>query len=273
VTAQITVAVASQDRALRLRWLLNALAAQTAPAGSFDVVVAPGSEEAEVARVLSSHPLVAGGTAHVVAAPPGAGLTARRNVAWRAAAAPLVAFCDDDVRPPEDWVERLLEAAAASPGAIVEGALEPDPTEGNLMRTKVSLTRRSEPPAAVPPLTTLLVPREVLEAAGGLDDTAPTDELAGLDLVARAQAPRAAAPEIVVYAAVHPVAPLGLARRLLAARHLPWVVARHPELGEAGPLLRRDRSPTEDGRLGRARRATRVGLERAILAYGERRPR
>jgi hypothetical protein len=112
VTAQITVAVASQDRALRLRWLLNALAAQTAPAGTFEVVIAHDPGHPEITRVLGSHELVAAGIARGVPAGPALGLTARRNLAWRAGQAALVAFCDDDVRPPEDWVGRLAAAAA-----------------------------------------------------------------------------------------------------------------------------------------------------------------
>src|SRR4051794_4099418 len=47
----------------------------------------------------------------------GRGPAAARNVGWRAARAPWVAFLDDDVVPPADWRERLqADLRAAGPG-------------------------------------------------------------------------------------------------------------------------------------------------------------
>src|SRR5256885_9663549 len=61
-----------------------------------------------------------------------AGPTAKRNVGWRATAAPLVAFTDDDCRAHPSWLESLL-AAANGGGTFMQGRTEPDPDERHLL--------------------------------------------------------------------------------------------------------------------------------------------
>src|SRR2546423_9914478 len=110
----VAVAVASHDRPLGLRWLLNALEGQTLEPGRFEVVVVQDSTGDETARLLAEHPLAAAGVLRAVPLPPGsASLAAMRNAGWRGAGAELVAFTDDDCRPRADWLERLVEAARA----------------------------------------------------------------------------------------------------------------------------------------------------------------
>lgn len=51
----------------------------------------------------------------------GTGPAAARNVGWRSSAAEWIAFLDDDVLPPDDWVDQLLadlRATAATTGAV-----------------------------------------------------------------------------------------------------------------------------------------------------------
>src|SRR5256885_8996769 len=61
-----------------------------------------------------------------------AGPTAKRNVGWRATAAPLVAFTDDDCRAHPSWLESLL-AAPNGGGTFMQGRTEPDPDERHLL--------------------------------------------------------------------------------------------------------------------------------------------
>ena len=98
---EIAVVIPSHDRPLRLRWLLNALAEQTLARDRFEVVVGHDSSGAETAELLATHPLAEAGVLRSVALRPGTAPPGRnRNAAWREARAPVIAFTDDDCRPP-----------------------------------------------------------------------------------------------------------------------------------------------------------------------------
>src|SRR3954468_15848313 len=104
----VGVVIASHGRALRLRWLLNALEEQRA-AGPFEVVVVHDYEAAERARLLDDHSLVRTRAARLLAIARGSGSPARqRNLGWRTATASLIAFTDDDCRPDPEWLEALV---------------------------------------------------------------------------------------------------------------------------------------------------------------------
>src|SRR5215208_5672349 len=124
---EIAVVVASHDRPLRLRWLLEALSERTLERDRFEVVV-HDSTGSETDALLEAHPLARHGTLRHIRRPPGSSPPgANRNAAWRAARAPIVVFTDDDCRPPGRWLAKALQAADAHPGAIVQGATHPDP--------------------------------------------------------------------------------------------------------------------------------------------------
>src|SRR6202040_3789959 len=106
----------------------NALEEQTLPADDWEVVVAHDSSGPETEELLSTHPLAARGTLRHVTLPPGSAPPgANRNAAWRIARGSVIAFTDDDCRPPADWLQNALSAARRSPGAIVQGATRKDP--------------------------------------------------------------------------------------------------------------------------------------------------
>src|SRR5687767_2596840 len=111
-TPEIAVVVASHDRALRLRWLLNALEEQTLERDRWEIVVGHDSEGPETDELLTTHPLALSGSLRHVTLPPGSAPPgANRNAALRIVRAPLVAFTDDDCRPPRDWLANALKAA------------------------------------------------------------------------------------------------------------------------------------------------------------------
>jgi GT2 family glycosyltransferase len=234
-TPRIAVAVASHARPLRLRWLLNALAEQTLARESWELVVAHDSgADSETERLLREHPAV---DRHVTFSGT-RGPAELRNAAWRATSAPLVAFTDDDCRPPADWLERA--ARAGREDAIVQGATRPDPDEAALLRAPHPRTVRIDPPTWSAQTCNIVYPRTVLERLDGFDAQGlPLCAGEDTDLAWRARALGVAvvgAPEVVTY---HCVEAMGLwprARFTWRWRQLPALVRRHPELRRELPL-------------------------------------
>jgi GT2 family glycosyltransferase len=203
---EIAVVVASHDRPLRLRWLLNALEHQTLARDRWEVVVAHDSSGPDTDELLREHPLAAEGVLSHVTFDPGRGSAAkRRNAGWRKSRAPLIAFTDDDCRPPPDWLERALEAASRHPGAIVQGKTAPDPDEGCEFSGAHVQTQAIEPPTPNAQTCNIVYPRKVLEAVGGFTEQPPLDaggSVEDTDLAVRARkagAEHVGASEVVTF--------------------------------------------------------------------------
>jgi GT2 family glycosyltransferase len=229
---QVSVVVASHDRQRRLATLLDALAAQTLPRERWELIVVHTYEPREAESLLGAHELSRVGMLRNFPVPrQGASPASQRNRGWREAGAPLIAFTDDDCRPREDWLERLVAAARAHPGAIVQGATRPDPFEREqLWKTHVR-TLDVDPPGRFTQTCNILYERAMLEAAGGFDEVAVTGE--DIDLARRVRARGAGLvgePEALVY---HAVESLSFREKVDSNRkwqHLAYVVKRHPEL-------------------------------------------
>ena len=228
----IAVAVASHARPVRLLWLLNALEEQDLDRSRFEVVVAHDSgPDSQTERILSTHPLARAGVLRHVTHPRTAGPAELRNAAWRATTAPLVAFTDDDCRPPPTWLGAALAAAQRAPGSVVQGATRPDPDEAALLRAARARSVWIDPPTWQAQTCNIVYPREVLERVGGFDDGGmPLCAGEDTDLFQRAKTPLTAAPDVLTYHAVEPMTVAGRVRYAWRWRQLPGLVARHPDL-------------------------------------------
>jgi glycosyltransferase involved in cell wall biosynthesis len=229
---EVTVAVASHDRPVRLRWLLNALEEQTFPREGFEVVVCHDSGD-ETETLLRDHPL--GVRRHRLPGggnPPGR----QRNVAWRDGSGPLVVFVDDDCRPHPGWLEALV--ARAAPATVVQGRTLPDPDEIDLLhRAPHARSQEIEPPTPWGQACNIAYPRALLERAGGFDERLFTGE--DTDLLQRALeagARQVAAPEALVWHAVEPATLLGRARSLWRWQDVAGTIKRHPALRARLPV-------------------------------------
>ena len=224
--------VVAATRPLRLRWLLNALEEQTLARDAWELVVVHGFDEATAARFVGDHPLAAAGHLRAIGPSAGGGLPARqRNVGWRSAHAGLVAFTDDDCRPEPDWLERLLEQAARTPDAVVQGATRPDPLEHDVFAAPHVHTLEVRPPGRFAQTCNILYSRELLERLDGFDERAVVGEDLDLSLRARqAGAELVGAPAAVVNHAVEAHVLPSFVLRNLRWRHLAYVLSRHPEL-------------------------------------------
>jgi GT2 family glycosyltransferase len=237
---EISVVVPSHERPLRLRWLLNALEEQTLERERWELVVVHDSRGEETEQLLTEHPLALAGVLCHRRLEAGTGTPARqRNVGWRMARAPLVAFTDDDCRPEPDWLAELLAGARREPGAIVQAAVRPDPFETDVLRATHVRTLEVDPPGPFAQTAGILYPRDAIERAGGFDEGLPTAAGEDTDLALRARAAGVryvGAPDAVVNHAVEAFGLRGMLRLSWKWRHLPRVIKRHPELRELYPL-------------------------------------
>jgi GT2 family glycosyltransferase len=228
----VTVVVPSHERPARLRRLLDALDAQALDPDSFDVVVVHDSPGEETDRLLAEHPIARRGALHRRRLPAGTGTPARqRNVGWRLAGAPLVAFTDDDCRPEPGWLAALLESARREPGAVVQGATVPDPLERDLMDATHHRTLRVDPPGPFGQTCNILYPRDLLERLRGFDERYTRAGGEDTDLFWRAREAGATVvgePTAVVNHAVEAFTTLDMVRLCAKWGDLPHVVDRHP---------------------------------------------
>lgn len=199
------------------------------PPERWELVVVHDYDRATAARVLDDDPLA--GTLRHIAIEPGSGRPSRqRNIGWRAASAPLVAFTDDDCRPAPGWLEELLAGADASPGAVVQGRTRPDPLEADLLHRPLARSLHVDPVNPYAETANILYPRVLLERLGGFDERAVVGEDVELGLRARAAGAKVvAAPRALVHHAVEVQTPGAAMRRALTTRHLAYLVKRHPE--------------------------------------------
>jgi GT2 family glycosyltransferase len=233
----VSVVIPTHGRESRLAFALEALAAQTMAAERFEVVVvrAPGAEPpfAEAPESLRARFLTSDSR----------GPVPQRNAGWRAAAAPLVAFIDDDCRAAPDWLERIAAAAerAGAPGSevILQGRTEPDPNELHLL---FGLARSIEVtgPTGLYETCNLTYPRHLLERLGGFDPAFTLPHWGeDTDLGLRAEDAGARleyVDDAVAWHAVHPNPLPQALREASRRRRFARLVARHPTLRDRLPL-------------------------------------
>jgi glycosyltransferase involved in cell wall biosynthesis len=232
---EISVVVATYNRARRLGRLLDGLRAQTLDRSRFELVIVDDGSSDETAAVLEAASREGDLDFTVISHAVNEGRAKSRQDGWRASRADLVAFTDDDCRPDPAWLEAGLAACEASRGAIVQGRTEPDPQEiGRL--GPFSRTVRVVAYDAAFQTCNVFYPREVLERVGGFDVEAFGRVHGGedSDLAWRAIKQGAAAvfdPAPLVHHAVNELGPLGKIR--LCAGWSLLAYARHPELRRA----------------------------------------
>lgn len=231
----MAVVVATHDRPRRLQRLLNALAVQSLDPNLFEVVVVDDASGPATEAVLSGARVPF--RLRVLRRHRAGGPATARDLGWRASAAPLIAFTDDDCEPDVRWLERAIETAGQRPEDFVQGRTEPIAAE----RDRIGpFTRTIDVRELDPNFHTcnIVYPRAMLDRVGGFDverfDTAPGGE--DSDLAWRCIG-AGARPffdrELLVHHAVNELGPIGSLR--VAAR---WTTPMqtyvlHPELRRA----------------------------------------
>lgn len=229
-TPEISVVVATRNRARRLEALLDSIAAQRG-VDAETVVVDDGSDD-DTPAVLARRLEAGGECLKAIRHERSRGPAAARNAGWRAARAPLVAFVDDDCVADPGWLAALAEAHRDQPEAFVQGAVEPNRAE--LERASVFWSSRAvEAGDAWYATCNIAYPRALLERLGGFDETYRNPAGEDTDLAWRALeagAESSFAPAARVEHAVHAMGVLGLVRDASRWSDMVRVAKRHPGL-------------------------------------------
>ncbi|HEU5082087.1 MAG TPA: glycosyltransferase family A protein [Acidimicrobiales bacterium] len=236
---RVSVVCSTYDRAPLVARLLRTLADQTLPADELEVVVVDNGSTDDTATVLERLAHEVPFRLRTLRHARNRGAAGGRNTGWRAAAAPVVAFTDDDCAPEREWLERGLAALeGVGPRTFAVGRTRPDPDEEAWLRRPFSRSMSVEEPRFYETCN-VFYRRDDLEALGGFDEGfgigGEDTDLALRLLDAGGQA--VWVPEAVVR---HQVRPPSFRANLREARRwvdLPRVVGRHP--GRRGELVHR----------------------------------
>jgi GT2 family glycosyltransferase len=227
---ELSVVIATRNRARRLEALLRSLARQEG-AELEAVVVDDGSSDGTPEVVAAG---VEGLAIRSLRNDSSRGPAAARNGGWQAANAPLAVFVDDDVVAEPGFASALVDAHRRQPRAVLQGHTRFDPRE--LERATV-FWRSIKVEGIDPffPTCNIAYPRELLERLGGFDERflRPAGEDTDLGWRARELGAEVVyVPEALVSHAVHQ---MGLLRMLKDARRIadnPAVARRHPGVRE-----------------------------------------
>jgi GT2 family glycosyltransferase len=164
---QVSVVAPTFRRPDLLARCLAALASQDLDPTAYEIVVADDAASDDTRRQVESFALTARPAVRYQPVTGRHGPAAARNVGWRAAVAPLIAFTDDDTVPEPGWLTAGLAAFAEHPdAAAVTGRvivpLPPRPTDYE--RNESGLERAEFVTA------NCFVRRSVLEEVGGFDE-------------------------------------------------------------------------------------------------------
>ncbi|TNE67592.1 MAG: glycosyltransferase [Alphaproteobacteria bacterium] len=115
----ITVAICTYNRFGYLPLAIDSLVRQTLDAAAFEVLVLDNSSDQAAADAFWADYALPANARLVRTSPPG--LSRARNIAYREARAPLLAYLDDDAIAEPGWLEAYLAYFAANPDVGVAG--------------------------------------------------------------------------------------------------------------------------------------------------------
>lgn len=236
---EFSIIVASHDRPLRLRWLLNALEEQGLDRTRWEIVVGHDSSGPETGELLATHPLAHAGLLREAVRPPGSAPPgANRNAALAIARGRTVIFTDDDCRPPSDWLEQAAAAAARHPDKIIQGVTRQDPDEYAMNHAPHRHTIMvHSPPTPWAECTNMIYPRHWIDRVGGFDEHAFTGE--DTDLNQRCQkagAEYVGDPQVVTYHCVIERSFLEVLKGRWRWKDLAYLLKKHPSFHQHFPL-------------------------------------
>lgn len=228
---EVAVVVATHSRAHLLPRLVGALENQE-QAPPFEVLIVDDASTDDTWPVLERLAAAAAVPIRPLRQPANRGPAAARNAGWRASAAGLVAFTDDDCAPQPHWLRELAEGLRGAD--VAQGRTVPDPDELEQMGPfSRSLAIASED--GFYQTCNIGYRRETLEQAGGFDERFRFPAGEDTDLAWRARAVGATTcfrPEAVVRHTVRPSSWAAAARDTWRWQSIALAVKRNPRLRE-----------------------------------------
>jgi GT2 family glycosyltransferase len=202
--ARVSVVVPSYERPELLERCLDALSKSDLAAQDFEIIVVHDGPSKTARRLVQrwrAKLRAAGGPVLRYRSPPHNGPAAARNVGWKMASSPIVAFTDDDTVPDPHWLSSALEAFAsrgldAGWGRIVM-PLGANPTDYEL-----DAARLMEAEFAT---ANCFCRKDVLHAIGGFDERFEIAWREDSDLYFRLLAAHARVEHLSEAVVVHPV--------------------------------------------------------------------
>jgi glycosyltransferase involved in cell wall biosynthesis len=160
----VSVVVPTFRRPTLLRRCLTALLLQHLPAEAYEILVVDDGDDPAtrdmVARLAATSPV----SLRCLRAGPEAGPAAARNRGWRAAAAPVIAFTDDDCIASRGWLQAGLDAIASGVEGACGQVIVPIPDRPTDYQRDAAGLERAEFVTA-----NCFYTRRALEAVGGFD--------------------------------------------------------------------------------------------------------
>jgi GT2 family glycosyltransferase len=171
LTARITVVVPTYRRPELLPRLVAALEAQTLGRDAFEVVIVDnasgdGVTPDTLAKLEAASPL----RLRVLTIDHNRGPAAARNLGWRSATTPYVAFTDDDCEPVPRWLASGLTQLEFSDAVGVVQGRTVKPDDAGYPYTDWTTYREVLAPSPWFEGCNLFFRRDALEAAGGFDE-------------------------------------------------------------------------------------------------------
>jgi GT2 family glycosyltransferase len=179
VTPRCTIVIATHERPDELAGCLGAVAELDYPPGQLDVVVVDDGGTTPLDSVLRA----AGDLPVELIRQRQAGPAAARNRGAKAALGEVLAFTDDDCRPAQDWLARLVRHWGGRPDVAVGGHTVNALTENVYAATSQLVidagyrhNNRDRANAQFFTSNNLLVPAEPFRSLGGFDASFTTSE-------------------------------------------------------------------------------------------------
>lgn len=165
--------IPTYNNATNLAPLLEALGDQTLAQDEYEVVVVDDCSTDDTAAVLrrlgDQLELPA---RYLRTEVNSGGPSTPRNLGWRSAAAPVVAFLDDDCIPDEEWLSEAAAAMEAHPEwGVCQGRTIVPPGVDVSRASRWTVVRAIEGPTPHFEATNIFYRRDALEATGGFDET------------------------------------------------------------------------------------------------------
>lgn len=223
-----SVVVATHNRKALIQETVAALEQQVG-VGPFEVIIVDDGSRDGTPSVLAT--LAERNLSLVpIALPANRGPSHARNVGWRRARAPVVAFTDDDCRPEPGWLAALM--AAIDDADIVQGRTLPRPDQ-RARQGPFSRTMRVEFEEGYYETCNIAYRRQTIESQGGFDESFRLPYGEDTDLAWRAKksgARTSFAQDALVYHEVWPSRYLDHLKDMGRRGGMAHVFKKHPEL-------------------------------------------